>query len=869
MIKYTVFLVISLFFAFGITLHAGTIKGHVINSKRGLSVSYASIAIIKNGATEALAGSISNEEGHFIIKNIPNGDYKAVVSFIGFESKTINNITVSPKENRIELGTIVLSENSVNLGEVSISAAQKTVASKIDRQTYQATDFETAKGGTAIDILSKLPSISVDGDGQVSMRGTSSFMVYINGKPSPNNANIVLSQIPSDNIQDIDIITVPTSKYDAQGKGGIINITTKRSTTEGLSIIATGMMGGTPWTNAKDVYSHQKLDNNRYNTGLNLMYSKDKLSLTGGFNMQSRHNKGIGIIDPYIYQQTGEVNNDYADNYYVLEGEGSRPKWYSNMLVSAGASYQLNAKSELAASYQHSQRESGRTANYKYNTFFADAPTSGRIDSTLQEIYNPNDIHRNAWFSNMSLDYNLKIDDNSKLKASFIYETSNFEQTIDNKEFDYNGERYYLDDSPTFHSFQSDETPLDAYRLALDYETKFENGDKIETGIQMQLVRLDGIFRYDTIISNDYWGDPNISSYNNDIDLKRDVYAAYADYSGERGKLSYILGLRMEYLSQEMNVASTEYFTYVYGYFDNIGDGRDYNQTDFTQNKFDLFPTLHLGYQMSDLNNITLAASRRINRPPAKDMAPFLYRRHQEIYEMGDPLLEPEYILNAELTYTHDFGKNNNVILTGFYRGVDNAIYRVNRVAYDMGNPGGVLLRSYTNAGDQVALGAELGLNLDLIDKVKVYMGGSLYDFRVIADDELLGEGRDSRSTNWSVKSNMSWAINKPLKLTVDYSIKSGSVSPQGESIRFQALNAALNYSPEKFKNWTFSAKMLDILETNQSGGYTAAYDDNQILLHRDYVYNYEGQIIEIGATYTFNNKKQKANKKLIGDDYF
>ena len=321
-------------------------------------------------------------------------------------------------------------------------------------------------------------------------------------------------------------------------------------------------------------------------------------------------------------------------------------------------------------------------------------------------------------------------------------------------------------------------------------------------------------------------------------------------------------------MNQLMNVSSTEYFEYVYGYFKEVGDGRDFNQTDFEQRKFDLFPTLHAKYDVDDLNSFSLAASRRINRPPAKDMAPFLYRRHQEIYEMGDPLLEPEYILNTELNYTRRFGKNN-VTLTGFYRGVNNAIYRVNRVAYDMGNPGGVLLRSYTNAGNQTALGAEIGMNFDLANKVKLFVGGAVYDFQVIADDELLGESRDSRSTNWNVKTNASWMITAPLKLTVDYSIKSGSVTPQGESLQFESLNAAINYKPEKLRGWTFSAKVLDILGTNQAGGYTAAYEGEQILLRRDYVYDYEGQIVELGISYTFNNKKLKKQRKNIGDDYF
>ncbi len=844
---------------------AGSIKGHIVNSQGGQGVSYASVAIVKNGEQEAFAGAISDDQGNFIVRNIPNGEYSASISFLGFDTKEIPDIKVNPGNSRVELGTIVLKPSAVSIEEVEVNATAQTAVQKIDRQTYRATDFETAQGGTAIDILDKLPSVSVDGEGNVSMRGTSDFMVYINGKPTQSNASMVLSQIPADQIQNVDIITVPTSKYDAQGKGGIINISTKRGTMDGLSVIANSMIGGTPWTNDDDVYSHQSLNNNRYNAGLNLLYNKDKLSVNAALNFQHRNNKGRGIIDPYIYQQAGEVTNGYDGMYYIFDGEGSRPKWHGNMMFSAGASYQLTENSELAASYQYSDRESGRTANYKYDAYFANSHNSAPV-AELEKIYNPNDIHRDAYFSNFSLDYNLKLNKKEKLSTSFTYESSELKQTIDNKEFSYTGEQYYLDQSPDFHSFQSDKTPLQAYRFAINYEKAYDNGNNLGLGLQPQWVRLDGIYEYDTIVGNEFWGDTE--SYDNSIDLKRDIYAAYADFAGSKGKIDYIIGLRMEYMNQEMNVANTGYFDYVYSYFDEVGDGRDFNQKDFIQNKLDLFPSLHLAYNANDVNTLSLAVSRRINRPPAKDMAPFLYRRHQEIYEMGDPLLEPEYILNAELNYNRKLGKHDMTI-TGFYRDVENAIYRVNRVAYDMGNPGGVLLRSYTNAGDQIALGAEMGLNLDLADKVKVFVGGALYDFRVIADDELLGESRDSHSTNWNIKSNLNWNITKPLKLTVDYSIKSGSVTPQGEKLEFQALNAALNFAPKKWQGWIFSAKMLDLLGTNQTGGYTAAYEGNQILLRRDYVYDYEGQIIEIGAKYTFNSKKIKANRALLGDDYF
>lgn len=855
-------------FITALSAHAqnGIIRGSVIDGQSGEEVPFANIVLLEDG--DILDGVVSDDEGFFELKKVKAGTYSVAISFLGFETNQIDQLVVTKEKHIIDLQKVPLSTSSVTIDGVEVKAMAQTASTKIDRKTYRAEDFATASGGTAVDILDKLPAVSVDGEGIVSVRGTSDFLVYINGKPTQTSSSDVLNQIPAEQIKDVEIITVPGARYDAQGKGGIINITTQKGALDGLSIVANGMVGGTPWTNKEDVYSHQKLDNNRYNASVNLMYNKDKLSINAAISMQSRNNKGRGIIDPYIYQHPEHSVSGYPGSYYVLDGEGSRPKWYTNMMANIGLSYQLSENAELAASYQYSKRTSGRTANYTYEAYFSESSNGEPIEGTFQEIYNPNDIHRDAWFSNFSLDYTQKINEQSKWSTSFIYETSYLNQTIDNKEFPYDGERYYYDDVPDFHSFQSDETPLDAYRFVLDYQHVFDNGNALSTGVQPQWIRLDGEFVYDTIIGNNYWGDPSIESYDNSIDLKRDVYSAYVDYSGTSGALEYTLGIRAEYMDQLMNVSSTEYFEYVYGYFKDVGEGRDFNQTDFAQRKFDLFPTLHAKYELNDLNNISLAASRRINRPPAKDMAPFLYRRHQEIYEMGDPLLEPEYILNAELNYTRKFGKNN-MTLTGFYRGVNNAIYRVNRVAYDMGNPGGVLLRSYTNAGNQKALGAEAGFNFDLLNKVKLFVGGAVYDFQVIANDELLGESRDSRSTNWNVKSNASWMISDPLKLTVDYSIKSASVTPQGASLEFQSLNAAVNYKPTKLKGWAFSAKMLDILGTNQAGGYTAAYEGEQILLYRGYVYDYEGQIIELGLSYSFNSKKQKKQKKHIGDAYF
>ena len=864
-------LVSTLLFSFAITSlisQSGSVKGMVTDETTKEVIPFATVALIKNGEENALTGTVSDKDGQFYIENIPYGSYNVLVSFIGFKSKELTDIKVSSAKKEIVIGNIALTPKIIEIKEAEVSTTVNTTVGKIDRRTYRPGDFETARGGTAIDILSKIPAVTIGGDDDITVRGATDFVVYLNGKPANASASVLLGQIPAENIQSIDIITVPTSRYDAQGMGGIINITTTRIVNKGLTVIATGMIGGTPWKNDKDVFSNHSLNNNRLNGGVNLHYNRKKLSLHGSVNYSSKNNKGIGDIYTYIYQNE---NQPYAGSYYILDGTGARPKWDKNLFTSAGLDYQINDNAAISVNYQYSDRNTGRAAHYKYNTFFTNSTSGQPINGTLYELYNPNDIYRKGHFQSVTMDYNLNMEKNGSLNASFLYENSNLEQTIHNKEFAYDGNRlyynYYSDDhrNPVFHSFQKDETPLNAYRIAVDYKKELKNGNSLNMGISSQLVRLEGSYEYDTVNTNT----DNFEGYNyfdNAINLDRDVYAAYSEYTGIFNKLSYILGVRIEYLDQQMSVRNTGYFEEVYDVFGEIG--RDFNEKDFSQQKFDVFPTLHLKYQASEADIITLSASHRINRPPAKDMAPFLYRRHQEIFEMGDPLLEPEYSWNSDLTYNRLLGKHS-IILTGFMRSTTNAIYRVNRLDYELANTGGVLLRSYTNAGSQLATGGELGLNLVLHRTVRLFMGGSLYQFSVESNEGLFGDQSKSSSLNWDAKSNLNWSIMAPLKLTLDYSFKSRTVTPQGENIEFQVMNVALNFTPEKLEGWSFFAKMLDVLQTNQSGGYTGATANGMEVFQRDWIYDYEGQILEIGASFNFNQSKEKTKQQMIGNEYF
>lgn len=835
--KTTLFSILILLLSFTVLAQQnGSIQGVVIDKNSGESIPFANISLLKNNQLSA-RGTITDNKGNFSISNLENANYSIVVSFIGFDSDTIKGLEITEKKPVIKLGNIAVSPSGIALKELEISVQQNTQKSSLDRKTYRAADFATAKGGTAVDVLNKIPSVSVSADGEVSVRGTTDFMVYLNGKPTQMDPSMLLGQIASDAIENIDVITVPSAKYDAQGKGGIINITTKTTNNAGLSVAVNGTLGGAPWGNTRDMYSNYLLNDNRYAGGVNLMYGKNNLSLYGGVNYSMKNVNGDRTGDARI------LLDKTTSNYkHMIAENGERPEWYENFSANAGLDYKLSKNTLLSASYFYGDRTEGRSAFYVYNIFTADKDKSNKTDETW--IYNPNTDNRYGIFHTTNVDFKHKFANKSEINFSLLYEHSNLWRALENENysFDNNAKAF---GAKLLHFKQDDKTPLDAYRFSADYAKEFENGNKLSVGFQPQLMNMTGSFNYDTLnIATNQFG--SRSELENGFDLNRILYAGYIDFAGSWSKLKYLVGFRFEYTDQTMEIDNPNYFSI----FD-----RPTEKTYKVQQP-DWFPTLHLSYEMNEKNKLNLAANRRISRPAAKDMAPFLYRRHLEVYAVGDPAIKPQYISNIEMSYETWIGKQK-LGLTGFYRGVDNALFRVNTVY----NKETVLIRSITNSGNTASTGVELNANLEAGKRTKIYIGGSVYHFRV--QGEAFGYKEDNSSVNWSLKANANYNLGKELKFTADVDIKSATVTAQGNNFMMYLANVALNYTPAKLKNWNFSLKALDLLNSNIEGLDTRAYDSSKTEIFYQKTYYYRtGTIAELGVSYLLNTSNSKSKGK-------
>ena len=825
----------------------GSISGVVTDQSSGERVPFASVSVFSTDSEIPVGGSVSSDKGKFKIEKLDFGEYKVVVSFIGFTATTINSVSITEQKPHINLGEISIAPSSVELEGVEVKGMASSTSKKIDRQTYRASDFETASGGTAVDVLNKLPAVSVSPDGTVSLRGTSDFMVYLNGKPTQMEASVLLNQIAASNIENVEVITVPTARYDAQGKGGIINITTKKEGADGLSISANGLLGGAPWGNKTDKYSGYDLTDNRYGGGLNLVYRKEDLALYGGANYNYKNVNGLRVGDARLLQSN--------DSYYHMVADGERPEWYENYSTNFGVDYNLTKMSNISASYYYGNRTEGRSAFYVYNNFYGDIdkkPIEG-IDPENHWIYNPNTDNRYGKFHTANVDLTQKFENKSQVKVSLLYEHSELSRILDNENYDFDKPSDTVGDK-LLHFNQTDNTPLDGFRTSVEFQKEYDNESKLGIGFQPQFVSQKGAYNYDTLdVNTGEWGTND--KFNNDIELSRAIYAGYVDYSGTFGDLSVIAGLRLEYTDQLLEIGNPE--------FEDIFERP--SQSEYKVQQLDWFPTLHLQYGLNEKNVLTFAASRRINRPPTKNMAPFLYRRHYEVYLVGDPELEPEYLSNVELSLDKKMG-DQSFTLTGFYRGTDNAIFRVNTV-YEEEN---VLIRSYTNSGNVKALGAELNANLTAGKFAKFFVGGSLYSFN--AQGEVFGYKEDNSSTNWSLKGNMNLFLTQQLKYTLDFDVKSATVTTQGENYNYYMSNMALNYTPKKLTGWDFSLKVLDWLGSNQTGLNTRAYNaDGQQIFYQEVEYDRYGPIVELGVTYSLNlnGKSKKKADSLFGKEQF
>lgn len=701
-----------------------TITGKVTDESDGQAMPYVSVAVLKTGDSSIVNGAITNEKGIFTIANISRGTYILKYTFVGYKD-VFKNIEV--KNATVNVPEVAMKTASERLQEVKIVGSKQMMEYKLDKRVINVDQNLVSTGGNASDVLEDVPSVEVDDEGNISLRGGSNVTLLIDGKPSSmygSDVASVLAQIPASSIDKIEVITNPSAKYNPEGMSGIINITLKEKGNRGLN----GNI---------NVSSGASLDKfiPRENLSASLNWSNKKFSLTGGldggYGERSRITDNIKFTKYKDADYISDITRTYRDggNKDYRFGLNLGAEWYINKLNTLGLTFNSHA---------HISPDDYSTST---NTSFID-PVN------MHNNVDESDGKNHGTFNNIGLNYEKKFKDNHEhlFYANVTWGFGNMKRKTTDM-------ITYAD--PAFNQQRGDTSSSTHNHANADihYVHPFNEKSTLEVGYNLNYSKENSNYEYsyDKILNTE-------TSY--DFYRQEQVHALYATYGLQIGKqVSAQLGLRGEVVKNDFR---REMYTGFKEKFD-----KDYNS---------LYPTVHLSYQLNQMNSFQISYSRRIQRPGPWSMMPNVDLSNPEYIRFGNPKIDPEYTNAYELGYSLMF-KNTTIFTSLYYRYVNNAMKRfefpwTEEDAHELGFDW-----AWDVAGDESATGKTAQTFMNIAKS-------SNYGMEIIIDRDI---------TNW-------WRANLSMNFFGSY--QDGTELKYDKSHTFN-FNAKLNTTITLPKNWT------------------------------------------------------------------
>ncbi|MCX6169964.1 MAG: TonB-dependent receptor [Ignavibacteriales bacterium] len=660
----------------------GVISGKVIDASVNSPIEYASIILLSKQNSQMVNGIASDKNGEFLLSGIPNGVYNLSISFIGFKKKEINDVQISDGSQFVNLKEIKLLSDAVTMKESEVIAEKSAVEFKIDKKVVNVSQNLSATGGTAVDVLQNQPSVQIDANGNLSLRGSGNFTVMVDGKPSVLQGTDALRQIPANIIDNIEIITNPSAKYDAEGTAGIINIVTKKTNVTNTSGIANSGAGSRDKYNGDFNLGYRTPDYNlniggdarRYNNFQDISVDRTQLSTTGINSRANIHNKRDAFNGRFAFDR-------YFSDKVTLGITGSYGYVDMNMGVNT-----YNNVSDLmensSGSYAHTDDQSKTTAEY----------FNGSLN--FSNIFTPkvNDLYFEATFTKLKLPSNQFTTENT-----------------------------ILSDGTTqinLRGRENNTSRIDS-RIKLNYKHNLVDKNTFETGLQATL-----FYKKIDIISKDFNNDSQLwilnNTFSNNFDFRNNIYAAFATYTDKILGLDYQAGMRLEYTDRLLDQLTSN--------------------VQFKYQKLHLFPTLNISKKISEDQQMQFSYSRRIQRPYDGQLNPYTYFSDTYTSTGGNPYLVPSFTHSLELNYQKSF---TGVYLTvqTYFRKTEDGIEQLQEVD----NTGRLNLIP-ENVLNTTSAGAEITANVTFAPWFKMDPVFNFYHFTLEEKPQLGIQGQNTFS---------------------------------------------------------------------------------------------------------------------------
>lgn len=734
------------------TQHSYTITGVVADSVTHEGEPYATLTIARaDSAAKPVKQALTDIKGRFSISSSGTGSYLLMVRSMGRKPMQ-RAYTVDATTRTIDLGTLLLQDGGNQLETVEVVAYKPLVKADVDKIAYSVEDDPEANTNTVIEMLKKVPMVTVDGQDNIRVNGNSSFKIYVNGKPNnmmTKNPKEVLKSMPASSIKKIEVITNPGPKYDAEGVGGILNIVTEGKGPEGYNATFSG-----------------RANNSSYGGGLYATVKQGKLTMSVNYNASSNHSpKGYTYSDRSQIGTDGTVTSSTVADGYTK----GHSQWQGGDVE---ASYEIDTLRLITGSFSLSKFTSKRD---DLNTAFSTVPATGQ---RLYGYRSPSHSKENWDDYSASLDYQRSFSVKDRL-LTLSYRLESSPSTSDSR-YLYT-DREAADDWQTFidrmrdQRMDGDENTME-HTFQIDYTTPFAKHHTWEAGVKYILRRNksdNDRYNLGTGDKDETYDSDNSSHYRH----HNDILAAYTGYGLTLDKWSARLGLRYEHTLQKV-----EYL---------LGRG-----TNFHKDFDDLVPSARLGYKFSDATNLSLGYKMRINRPGIWYLNPYLDDRIPDAISQGNPNLDTEKSHAVDLQFS-SYNSKLTYTLTGTYRFVNNSIESVDRLVNDrdiegLPNPTGkdVIYSSYANIGHIQYAGLMAYANWTPITNTRITLNGSVgYSH--------MSDGQSLRNHGWctNIDASLQQTFAKTWIFNASYYVQTPQPTLQGKDARYQWYNFSLSKS--------------------------------------------------------------------------
>jgi outer membrane receptor protein involved in Fe transport len=779
-----------------------TVSGKIISPDKS-PVAFAAVSVLSLPDSALAKGGITSENGIFIIEGLQAGNYIAKIQSLGFKDFFTQSFQLKPNEKEKRLGIITISESIKRINEVEVVAEKPFVQQQADKRVYNVDKNITATGGTATDVLQNIPSVTQDADGNISLRGSENVNILINGKPSTiagGDKAQILQQIPANTILSIEVITNPSSKYDAEGSSGIINIVTKRNEKENLS----GSVG----------VNYTIYNKAGFNGSLN--YKNKRFSIGGSYALN---------YNPRFFEGYNFRKNIFTDTTFSSEQIINGDRIPLNHNARFNGEYYISKRTTIGAVFsllleKSESPETTRFLNYDSNNYL------------VSEMKRETESERNSWNYEAGLNFRQTFKKPGRELTADATFSSN-----DRKEMSVFEDRYIvLNYANGIYPYRFSQNNInngktDQYIAQTDYSHSFTKTSKLETGLKSSIRKISGDYSLTNLdtLSGDYFPD-SLNGWNT-FQYTEQVYAAYMNYANKFKELSYQFGLRAEQT-----------------FIDGKGKSITTSDASVKKNYFNVFPTGFLAYTFKKEHHLQLSYSMRISRPWFRQLLPFVEVSDPYNLRIGNPNLKPELFHSIEFGWNKTF-KQQYASASIYYRQTNNNIGRIRRVDAE-----GISTTTFENLNKQYSYGLELILRNQLFKWWDMTTGFN--GFQSLVNGDNVAPGLSNSGFSYSVKNSMNFKFWKDAAFQVSTNYNGPMPTAQGKMKSVWNVDLALKKDVLK-KKGTITINAQDIFFTRRFG-----FIQDQPTFEQDFWRRRESRVVTISFNYRFGSSENWSNRK-------